>query len=74
MEAWCGRRFSKMQGALSPDGRLAACASDKSGPFEVYVRRFLTVRPSGSCREVGAPSHVGRRDSRELFTYRPVDA
>jgi eukaryotic-like serine/threonine-protein kinase len=62
-EAW------EAAGALSPDGRWLAYASDVSGRFEVYVQSF----PEGSGKRqvsTGGGNHPRwRRDGRELFYY-----
>jgi len=62
-EAW------ETAGALSPDGRWLAYASDVSGLFEVYVQSF----PDGGGKwqvSTGGGSHPRwRRDGRELFYY-----
>lgn len=35
--------FNEIDGAFAPDGRFFAYASDESGRYEVYVRRFPNV-------------------------------
>ena len=59
--------FHEMQGALSPDGRWVAYASDESGAFEVYVQAF----PDGGSKRVvsngGGTEPRWRADGRELF-------
>jgi Tol biopolymer transport system component/predicted Ser/Thr protein kinase len=60
-------RFHEIQGALSPDGRWVAYASDESGAFEVYVQAF----PDGGSKRVvsngGGAEPRWRADGRELF-------
>ena len=59
--------FNEAQGALSPDGRWVAYASDESGAFEVYVQSFPG---GGSKRPVssgGGAEPRWRADGRELF-------
>jgi hypothetical protein len=59
--------FNEAQGALSPDGRWVAYASDESGAFEVYVQSFPG---GGSKRPVssgGGAEPRWRPDGRELF-------
>jgi Tol biopolymer transport system component len=57
----------EMHGALSPDGRWVAYASDESGAFEVYVQAF----PDGGSKRVvsngGGTEPRWRADGRELF-------
>jgi serine/threonine protein kinase/Tol biopolymer transport system component len=56
-------------GALSPDGRWLAYASDLSGRYEVYVQSFPG---GGGKRQVstgGGNNPRWRRDGRELFYY-----
>jgi hypothetical protein len=59
--------FNEVQGALSPDGRWVAYASDESGVFEVYVQAF----PDGGNKRVvssgGGAEPRWRADGRELF-------
>jgi len=60
---------SEIAGALSPDGRWLAYASDVSGQYEVYVQSF----PGGGGKRqisTGGGNHPRwRRDGRELFYY-----
>jgi Tol biopolymer transport system component len=59
--------FHEIQGALSPDGRWLAYASDESGAFEVYVQMF----PDGQAKRLvsrgGGAEPRWRADGRELF-------
>jgi hypothetical protein len=59
--------FHEIQGALSPDGRWVAYASNESGAFEVYVQAF----PDGGSKRVvssgGGAEPRWRADGRELF-------
>jgi Tol biopolymer transport system component/predicted Ser/Thr protein kinase len=59
--------FNEAQGALSPDGRWVAYASDESSVFEVYVQAF----PDGAAKRVvssgGGAEPRWRADGRELF-------
>jgi Tol biopolymer transport system component len=59
--------FHEVQGALSPDGRWVAFASDESEKFEVYVATF----PDGGSKRVvssgGGAEPRWRSDGRELF-------
>ncbi len=70
--------FAELHGAISPDGRWLAYASDESGQREVYVRSFPDV-DSGRWHVSagGGESPVWSRATRELF-YRvrgfPVSA
>jgi eukaryotic-like serine/threonine-protein kinase len=59
--------FHEIQGALSPDGRWLAYASDESGAFEVYAQAF----PDGQAKRLvsrgGGAEPRWRADGRELF-------
>jgi Tol biopolymer transport system component len=59
--------FHEIQGALSPDGRWVAYASDESGAFEVYVQPF----PGNGRKQIvssgGGVEPRWRADGRELF-------
>jgi len=64
-----GTRFNEVRGALSPDGRWIAYASDETGGIEVYVQTFP---PSGSKWPISfgagnASSPRWRADGKELF-------
>ncbi len=60
--------FAELHGAISPDGRWLAYASDESGQREVYVRPFPNV-DSGRWHVSagGGESPVWSRTTRELF-------
>jgi hypothetical protein len=63
---------SRYSPAFSPDGRWLAYASDESGRFEVYIRRY----PQGDWLPVstsGGDGPVWRRDGKELF-FQGTDA
>src|SRR4029078_110728 len=59
--------FTTAQGQISPDGRYLAYASNETGRFEVYVRRF----PAGDERwQISTSSGLEpqwRRDGHELL-------
>src|SRR5262245_58856412 len=60
---------NEISGALSPDERWLAYASDESGQYEVYVQSYPA---GGGKRQVstGGGNHPRwRRDGRELFYY-----
>lgn len=60
-------RFSESTGALSPDGRCLAYASNRTGDFEVYVRPF----PEGGREQIvsrnGGRNPRWRGDGKELY-------
>ena len=63
--------FDEIQGAVSPDGRWLAYASNETGFYEVYVRTFAPGAP-GAVRSTRVSINGGsqpqwRRDGRELF-------
>jgi Tol biopolymer transport system component len=62
--------FNDVQGAVSPDGRWMAWASDDSGRFEVYIDRF--PKPQGRVKLTagGGSDPRWRRDGRELYFRR----
>lgn len=66
--------FADVQGAVSPDGRWIAYASDESGEFEIYVERFADRSPEPATRirvtSGGGSDPRWRRDGRELFFRR----
>jgi len=59
--------FHEIHGALSPDGRWLAFASDESGVFDVYVQAF----PGGQAKRLvskgGGTEPRWRADGHELF-------
>ena len=60
-------RFNEIQARFSPDGRWIAYASDESGRFEVYVRRFPTGGAQSPISVGGGTQPEWRRDGKELF-------
>jgi eukaryotic-like serine/threonine-protein kinase len=54
-------------GRFSPDGRWVAYASNESGRFEVYVRRFPGGDSKWQVSTQGGLQPEWRRDGRELF-------
>jgi Tol biopolymer transport system component len=66
--------FADTQGAVSPDGRWIAYASDDSGEFEVYVAGIMDRSPEPAARvrvtSGGGSDPRWRRDGRELFFRR----
>jgi dipeptidyl aminopeptidase/acylaminoacyl peptidase len=66
--------FADVQGAVSPDGRWIAYASDESGRFEVYVDRILDRSPGPGARERvssgGGSDPRWTRNGQELFFRR----
>jgi Tol biopolymer transport system component len=59
--------FHEIHGALSPDGRWLAYASDESGAFEVYVQPFPDKGPKRIVSSGGGVEPRWRGDGRELF-------
>jgi Tol biopolymer transport system component len=59
--------FHEIQGALSPDGRWVAYASDESGAFEVYVQSFPEAGGKQIISSGGGVEPRWRADGRELF-------
>jgi eukaryotic-like serine/threonine-protein kinase len=57
----------EIQGALSPDGRWLAYASDESGAFEVYVQAFPDSLAKRLVSRGGGAEPRWRADGRELF-------
>jgi Tol biopolymer transport system component len=60
--------FNEVQGRFSPNNRWVAYASDESGRFEVYVRRFPADNtPPVAISISGGMQPEWSRDGRELF-------
>jgi serine/threonine protein kinase/Tol biopolymer transport system component len=60
--------FNEVQGRFSPNNRWVAFASDESGRFEVYVRRFPADNtPPIPISIAGGMQPEWRRDGKELF-------
>ena len=66
--------FADAQGAISPDGRWIAYASDESGQFDIYVERVQDRYPGPGTRERvssgGGSDPRWSRDGQELFFRR----
>ena len=62
---------SERHGRFSPDGRWVAYASNESGRFEVYVRRFPGGDSKWQVSTQGGVQPEWRRDGRELFYLAP---
>jgi hypothetical protein len=58
--------FDERTGAISPDSRWVAYASNESGHFEVFVRSFTGGGRWQVSRDGGQEPHW-RRDGKELF-------
>jgi Tol biopolymer transport system component len=65
--------FSERQPRLSPDGRWLAYASDESGRFEVYVRRFPVTEEKWQVSTRGGIWPYWRGDGKEIY-YVALDA
>jgi Tol biopolymer transport system component len=59
--------FHEIHGALSPDSRWLAYASDESGAFEVYVQAFPHSQAKRVVSKGGGAEPRWRADGRELF-------
>jgi eukaryotic-like serine/threonine-protein kinase len=64
-----GTEANETAGALSPDGRWLAYASDQSGRYEVYVQSFPGGGGKRQVSNGGGNSPRWRRDGGELFYY-----
>jgi eukaryotic-like serine/threonine-protein kinase len=65
-------RGAERDGALSPDGRWIAYASDESGDWQVYVRPWPSLASPTQVSLRGGVQPQWRRDGKELF-YATVD-
>jgi Tol biopolymer transport system component len=59
--------FDEVQGQFSPDGRWVAYASNETGRYEIYLRRFPDGGGKQQMTTEGGISPRWRRDGRELF-------
>ena len=71
-EALARSAFNEMHGALSPDGRRLAFASDESGRSEVYVQSFPDGRDRQLVSVQGGVEPKWRGDGRELYFLAPA--
>jgi len=55
--------------ALSPNGQWLAYASDQSGQYEVYLRRYPELDELRQVSHSGGMAPLWRSDSRELYFY-----
>jgi Tol biopolymer transport system component len=62
---------NETQGQFSPDARWIAYASNESGTYEVYVRRFPGAGGKWQVSANGGAQPRWRRDSKELFYLAP---
>jgi len=56
--------------ALSPDGRWLAYASDQSGRYEIYLRRYPELDQLQQVSRSGGKAPQWRADSRELYFFK----
>jgi len=61
---------SEAHPSLSPDGRWLAYASDQSGRFEIYLRRYPDLDETLQISTSGGMGPLWRSDSGELYFYR----
>ncbi len=59
--------FEERAGAMSPDGRFVAYASNEAGRYEVYVQRFPTGGDKQQVSDNGGGQPVWSKDGKELF-------
>jgi Tol biopolymer transport system component len=62
--------FNDVHGAVSPDGRWIAWASDDSGRFEIYADRFPKAQGRIKLTAGGGADPRWRRDGQELYFRR----
>jgi len=60
---------SEVHPSLSPDGRWLAYASDQSGQYEIYLRRYPDLDQTRRISTAGGMGPLWRSDSRELYFY-----
>jgi Tol biopolymer transport system component len=68
--AYAQSPFNEIDGAVSPDGRWIAYASDESGRFEIYVDSFPTPGTRGRLSSGGGQDPRWNADGTELFFRR----
>ncbi len=62
---------NEMEAVFSPDGRWIAYASDETGRFEVYVRRYPLTGEQWKISADGGEAPRWQRDGKELFFLAP---
>ncbi len=62
--------FNQVEGAVSPDHRWIAYASDESGKFDVYIDAFPTPRARVRVTTAGGTEPRWRRDGKEIYFRR----
>jgi Tol biopolymer transport system component len=68
--AYAQSPFNEIDGAVSPDGRWIAYASDESGRYEIYVDSFPTPGSRGRLSNGGGVEPRWSADGMELFFRR----
>jgi dipeptidyl aminopeptidase/acylaminoacyl peptidase len=70
-QAFLATPANETQGQFSPDSRWIAYASNESGAYEVYVRRFPGAAGKWQVSTRGGAQPRWRRDGKELFYLAP---
>jgi Tol biopolymer transport system component len=71
--AYAQSPFNEVHGAVSPDGKWLAYASDESGRFEIYVDAFPTPGTRGRLTSGGGVSPRWNRDGTEIYFRRGTE-
>jgi eukaryotic-like serine/threonine-protein kinase len=62
--------FNQVEGAVSPDSRWIAYASDESGKFDIYIDSFPTPKARIRVTTAGGVAPRWRRDGKEIYFRR----
>ena len=71
--AYAQSPFNEMQGAISPDGKWLAYASDESGRFEIYVDAFPNAGARGRLTSGGGLDPRWSHDGSEIYFRRGTE-